>query len=428
MTETKRAALAAQQGAQVPQTDEWEIRADGKRVRKDRWQWGIRRIVALLWGNRHEFEVDEVVDAVRKLIPEPHEDGDAEGFVQWAASLSASPQAPAQRDRDAERDAHFAGLLERAQARVDASASQAEQEPVAWGVFGSRGFYEAMYDEESARHNCDLYNSPKNPAEWLKPFRAEPLYVAQTAEQRPTAKTLTDEQIDRIAENCVKAMPDGIQGFCKTWGWRQFARELLDICAGYEHESAATSALELIAAGKRPDGTWNRDREACRQLAVDALAKLQRVAPAEPTKVQGKSITELMGWKPLSELGGDKEQASPQAPAQQGALVPPVTDAMVAAYLTANDAYWREVDALPSDPTKPWRQGTPKEATRVSLEAALSASPQAPALEPMTDEQIEALRRKTFSTSNPYCPVDDKSMRKAIRAYEVARGIIKEQP
>jgi hypothetical protein len=31
------------------------------------------------------------------------------------------------------------------------------------------------------------------------------------------------------------------------------------------------TALELIATGPRPDGTWNRDREACRQLAAEAL-------------------------------------------------------------------------------------------------------------------------------------------------------------
>jgi len=30
-------------------------------------------------------------------------------------------------------------------------------------------------------------------------------------------------------------------------------------------------ALELIAAPQRSDGSWNRDREACRQLAADAL-------------------------------------------------------------------------------------------------------------------------------------------------------------
>jgi hypothetical protein len=32
-------------------------------------------------------------------------------------------------------------------------------------------------------------------------------------------------------------------------------------------------ALELIAAPMRPDGTWNRDREACRQLAAEALGR-----------------------------------------------------------------------------------------------------------------------------------------------------------
>ena len=32
-------------------------------------------------------------------------------------------------------------------------------------------------------------------------------------------------------------------------------------------------ALELIATPMRPDGTWNRDREACRQLAAEALGK-----------------------------------------------------------------------------------------------------------------------------------------------------------
>ena len=35
----------------------------------------------------------------------------------------------------------------------------------------------------------------------------------------------------------------------------------------------AREALELIAAPMRPDGTWNRDREACRQLAAEALGR-----------------------------------------------------------------------------------------------------------------------------------------------------------
>jgi hypothetical protein len=35
------------------------------------------------------------------------------------------------------------------------------------------------------------------------------------------------------------------------------------------------SALELIAAPMRPDGTWNRDRAACQQLAAEALGRYE---------------------------------------------------------------------------------------------------------------------------------------------------------
>jgi hypothetical protein len=99
-------AIAVECGAQEEAAqqavapDEYEVRADGKRVRKDRWQVGIRRIVALLWGNRHEFEVDEVVEAVRKLIPQPFNDGDDEGLVQAVLAAPAHPshQPPAAQD------------------------------------------------------------------------------------------------------------------------------------------------------------------------------------------------------------------------------------------------------------------------------------------------------------------------------------------
>lgn len=36
--------------------------------------------------------------------------------------------------------------------------------------------------------------------------------------------------------------------------------------------AACRAALELIAAPQRSDGSWNRDREACRQVAQAALA------------------------------------------------------------------------------------------------------------------------------------------------------------
>lgn len=56
--------------------------------------------------------------------------------------------------------------------------------------------------------------------------------------------------------------------------------------------------------------------------------------------------------------------------------------------------------------------------------ADLLAKPTAPEVRvPLSDEQIEAARKATFSTDNPFCPVDRKSMLKAARAIERAHGI-----
>lgn len=38
----------------------------------------------------------------------------------------------------------------------------------------------------------------------------------------------------------------------------------------------------------------------------------------------------------------------------------------------------------------------------------------------LTDEQIEKGRQEVFSTSNPFCPCDSKTMRKAARWTELA--------
>ena len=37
----------------------------------------------------------------------------------------------------------------------------------------------------------------------------------------------------------------------------------------------AREVLGLIATPMRPDGTWNRDREACRQMAAEALGRYE---------------------------------------------------------------------------------------------------------------------------------------------------------
>ena len=75
----------------------------------------------------------------------------------------------------------------------------------------------------------------------------------------------------------------------------------------------------------------------------------------------------------------------------------------------------------------PSRQTTDAiEAIRARLahtEGKSATAPAQPERKPMTDEQIEKAREATFSTGNPYCPVDSKSMRKAARAVEAFHGI-----
>lgn len=106
-------------------------------------------------------------------------------------------------------------------------------------------------------------------------------------------------------------------------------------------------------------------------------------------------------WRAAIKVLADEVRAlaaSPQPePSAQGEPVATVTEEMVTAYLTANDAYWKRVDGEPTKLGK-WRNGTPSEATRVSLMAALASAPSTPPhavveAVPLTDEQADALRR-----------------------------------
>lgn len=60
--------------------------------------------------------------------------------------------------------------------------------------------------------------------------------------------------------------------------WRGTSRAHTLQAAGFSRRPSlwalgAREALELIAAPARPDGSWNRDREACRELAAEALGR-----------------------------------------------------------------------------------------------------------------------------------------------------------
>ncbi|OAI85005.1 hypothetical protein [Pseudomonas putida] len=59
--------------------EDYEFREDGALVRKDRWQTGMWRVASLLGASRGGFEIDDVIDQLRKTVgnwcpPDPDED------------------------------------------------------------------------------------------------------------------------------------------------------------------------------------------------------------------------------------------------------------------------------------------------------------------------------------------------------------------
>ncbi|RAS18925.1 hypothetical protein DFO50_10281 [Microvirgula sp. AG722] len=62
--------------------EDLELRADGKVVRKDRWEMGIHKIRSALGDTRREFEIDEIVCAVKALVatvpPSPDDETEEE--------------------------------------------------------------------------------------------------------------------------------------------------------------------------------------------------------------------------------------------------------------------------------------------------------------------------------------------------------------
>lgn len=63
--------------------EDLEFRADGKVVRKDRWENGIHRLRRVLGDYRREFEIDDIVKAVEALVSTfpapPDEDSNYDG-------------------------------------------------------------------------------------------------------------------------------------------------------------------------------------------------------------------------------------------------------------------------------------------------------------------------------------------------------------
>lgn len=96
--------------------------------------------------------------------------------------------------------------------------------------------------------------------------------------------------------------------------------------------------------------TKDRDRDAAVRIAVEAklAEKIVSLAQLEPATAEDMAVYDA--------IANNYHNS--------------VTDTMIDAYLIANDTYWRETDLIAPPPGK-WRTGTVREATRVSLLAAL---------------------------------------------------------
>jgi hypothetical protein len=59
--------------------EDYEFRADGTIVRKDRWETGMHLVASVVGSTRGGFEIDKVIEQVRQLVgnwcpPDPDED------------------------------------------------------------------------------------------------------------------------------------------------------------------------------------------------------------------------------------------------------------------------------------------------------------------------------------------------------------------
>tara|TARA_R110001599_G_scaffold171353_1_gene362394 strand:- start:423633 stop:424574 length:942 start_codon:yes stop_codon:yes gene_type:complete len=144
-------------------------------------------------------------------------------------------------------------------------------------------------------------------------------------------------------------------------------------------QDAYTITLHKINAGERWDATariYNAEaakdhgRIIIRKTPQDALAAMleelgECAATVPPVGAPSESIADC-----YSHNDGDSWCDCPDDIVFVHGLK--VTDEMVKAYLAANDKYWHESDAMPRTSPSKFRNGTPMEATRVSLEAALA--------------------------------------------------------
>ena len=125
----------------------------------------------------------------------------------------------------------------------------------------------------------------------------------------------------------------------------------------------------------------------------------------------GEAAREYMtGYSDCKECAGATNQAQPEPEPEQ------------LTQLARESGFYQEPDTslMPSTAAEKWLHCKQADIVRFADAVLQQAQPERA---PLTDAEIEKLREKTFSTNSPFCPVDSKSMRKAVRAAEAAHGI-----
>lgn len=94
--------------------EDYERRGDGKIVRKDRWERGMRDIAGLMVGSRSDFEIPDVVKQVRDLLdtqrPKRSDQdivGQTEELARKLASMDGYVLEGSFRTADSARGKHF---------------------------------------------------------------------------------------------------------------------------------------------------------------------------------------------------------------------------------------------------------------------------------------------------------------------------------
>ena len=147
---------------------------------------------------------------------------------------------------------------------VEAAMTEIEaQEPVGWQ---QRTLFDGKW---SNWQDCNLQTA--NILRQREDYEVRGVYARSIIAQ---AVPMSDERIDAIADLVIKSMPDGLRGFIRTWGYHQFARALLDVCAGYYRPVPAQAVLD--------------EQQRLEEEAQEPAAPT--VAPREPSPTTGMSI------------------------------------------------------------------------------------------------------------------------------------------